>query len=108
MRVVKAVFLAVGSTVVLGGCAIVGSPLPGLLYTDVKYPSYYDGAAEKGPGTKAGQAQAMSILGLIATGDASIDAACRNGGIGNIQTVDTHAMSVLGLFATYTTKVTGE
>jgi hypothetical protein len=82
--------------------------MPGFLYTDLKYPSYYDGAAEKGPGSKSGTSQAVCYLGLVATGDASIDAACRNGGIATIHSVDTHGTSVLGLFATYTTTVTGE
>lgn len=108
MRLAKVAVLAVGCAGLLGGCAVVGSPVPGLWYTDVKYPSYYDGAAEKGPGSKVGSSKATSILGLIATGDASVEAACRNGGIANVHTVDIEAMSLLGLFATFTTRVTGE
>lgn len=89
-------------------CTSTISPLPGLLYTDVKYPSYYDGVEAAGPGPRRGTAQASSILGLIATGDASIEAAAKNGGVKKIQTADTHGMSILGLYATYTTIVTGE
>lgn len=92
----------------LSACTSTISPLPGLLYTDVKYPSYYDGVEAAGPGSRRGEAQATSILGLIATGDASIEAAAKNGGVQRIHTADTHGMSILGLFATYTTIVTGE
>lgn len=90
------------------GCAAVQTPLVGTVYTDVQFPSYYDGVDNGGPGLKKGQAMATSILGIVATGDASVAAAARNGGIKIIHTADTHATSVLGIYATYTTVVTGE
>ena len=100
--------LLVASFALLSGCMIVPSPVPGIWYTDVKYPSYYQGAAEKGPGSKSGMAEAQTILGLIATGDASIDAACKAGGISSINTVDHKGWQVLGVFGKWTTLVTGE
>lgn len=107
----KKFFLGLGlaaAALSFSGCAQTISPLPGLLYTDVKYPSYYDGVEASGPGSKRGTASATSILALIATGDASIEAAAKNGGIKTIRTADTHGTSILGLFSTYTTIVTGE
>jgi hypothetical protein len=92
----------------LSGCAMVASPLPGSIYTSVVYPGYYHGVDNGGPGPKRGEAQATSILGIVATGDASIETAARNGRISKIHTADTHATSVLGIYATYTTVVTGE
>ncbi len=92
----------------LTGCAVVGAPVVGSIYTDVKYPSYYHGVEASGPAMKTGTAQAASILGIVATGDASVAAACRNGGIKKISTIDTHATNILGLYATWTTVVTGE
>jgi hypothetical protein len=88
------------------GCAMVASPLPGSIYTSVKYPSMAGSTA--GPGTKRGEASASSILGIVATGDASIEAATRNGGITKIHTVDAQVKSVMGFYASYTTVVTGE
>lgn len=96
------------SFMVCSGCAIVASPLPGSIYTSVAYPSYYQGVDNGGPGMKKGEAMASSILGIVATGDASIAAAVRNGGITKIHTADTKATSVLGIYASYTTMVTGE
>jgi hypothetical protein len=96
------------SVLVCSGCAMVASPLPGSIYTDVSYPSYYKGVDNVGPGTKRGEAMASSILGIVATGDASVAAAARNGRITKIHTADTKATSVLGIYATYTTVVTGE
>jgi hypothetical protein len=94
--------------VMCAGCAMVASPLPGSIYTSVSYPSYYHGVDNGGPGTKRGEAMASSILGIVATGDASIEAAARNGRITKIHTADTKATSILGVYATYTTVVTGE
>lgn len=92
----------------VAGCAVVGSPLPGSLYTDVQFPSHYHGVDNGPPGMRRGEAMATSILGIVATGDASVAAAARNGGISKIHTADTHVTSVLGLYATYKTVVTGE
>ena len=60
---------------------------------------------EKGP--KTGQAKCLSILGIVATGDCSIDAAAKNGNISEIKSVDVKTFSILGLFSEETTIVTG-
>jgi len=89
---------------VLGGCA---SYLPmGVLYTQVNGPA----GAGGGPAsyTKVGTAQAQSVLGLVATGDASIEAAVKNGNIKTIKYVDWHTENILGIIGTYTTKVYGD
>lgn len=90
------------------GCGVVGTPINGSLYADIKYPSYYAGADKLGPGHKTGKAEAQGVLGIVAMGDASVAAACKAGGIKNIATVDTHATNLLGILQTYTTIVTGE
>jgi predicted nucleic acid-binding protein len=41
-------------------------------------------------------------------GDASVAAACKNGGITKIQTVDEHGTTILGIYSTWTTIVTGQ
>ena len=109
MRLVSTALVLVSSAALLGGCAIgPPSPLYGSLYTNVTYPSHYQGAAPKGPGSKSGSSKATNILGLVATGDASVNAACQDGSITTVHTVDQNATNVLGLWAVYTTEVTGE
>ena len=74
----KKIALVLASAALFAGCQIVPSPVNGIWFTDVKYPGYYDGASERGPGSKSGSAECQTILGLIATGDASIAAAASN------------------------------
>ncbi|MCS7027201.1 MAG: TRL-like family protein [Bacteroidia bacterium] len=58
--------------------------------------------------SKVGVAKATSILGIFATGDASIEAAAKNEGITKIHHVDERAVRVLSLFASYEVYVYGE
>ncbi|HSP97586.1 MAG TPA: TRL-like family protein [Candidatus Dormibacteraeota bacterium] len=80
-------------------------PLPGVIYSNYKFPSI---ASQAGPGRKIGMAQAESYLALVAVGDASVEAACKQSGITKINTVDTKAWTILGIYSTWTTIVTGE
>ena len=50
----------------------------------------------------------MSILGLVAIGDASIDAAKSAGGIAQVASVDHHSFSILGIYGTLCTQVKGQ
>ncbi len=86
------------------GCAMTKAPLTGMFYTGLQSGL----AATPQAGPKWGEACASSILGLIATGDASIEAARRNGGITSISTVDEKVSSILGIYATYCTVVRGK
>lgn len=87
----------------LSGCA---SCFPiGALYTEAKLPV---AAGEPGSFNKTGTAKATSILGLVATGDASIKAAMENGGITRIKYVDYSAKNILGVYGEYTTTVYGD
>ncbi len=88
----------------LSGCA---SFLPqGILYTEVKAPVAV--GMEGVSYSKVGVAKATSVLGLVATGDASIKAAMQNGKITKVKYVDYEAKNVLGLFGEYTTTVYGD
>ena len=57
--------------------------------------------------TKVGKAQAEGII-IVAVGDASIKAACEDGGITRIHHVDTEELNVLGIYARKLTIVYGE
>ena len=98
-----AAFLAVA--LMVSSCAVVRSPVIGGLYTDVKAPLAVTGNSGS---SKVGTAEATSILGLVATGDASIETAAKSAGITKIHHVDEYAYSVLGIFAKYTIFVYGE
>lgn len=88
----------------LGGCAVVASPTTGFLYTRVQGPITTGTGTDT---TKVGRACATNILGLIATGDASIDAAKKAGGITTVASVDHDSTDVLLVYAEYCTVVKG-
>ncbi len=86
----------------LSGCA--GVPLVGGAYTDIQYS---EDATANPIGNRVGEACAVSYLGLVATGDASIEAARRNGGITMISTVDKSHKNILFFYAKNCTIVRG-
>ena len=57
---------------------------------------------------KVGKSQCKSYLGLVTQGDASIEAAKKNGGITKVVSVDWKAKSILGLVGEYECIVYGE
>jgi hypothetical protein len=66
------------------------------------------GQVGAGTGTKTGEACAMSILGAVALGDASLSAAKTAGGITKVAHVDHDNMGVLGIYAETCTIVVGD
>ncbi len=93
------------SLFLLAGCAYSVAPLVGTVYTDVKAPIT---ATDSDSYSKVGTAEATSVLGIVATGDASIEAAMKNGGISKVHHVDYHSTSILGLYAKFVVTVYGE
>lgn len=98
----KLILLTVLFTFILSGCSMFG--LTGAVYTNVTTPITATNN-EKGP--KTGKAKCLSVLGIAATGDCSIDTAAKNGNITEVKSVDVKTFSVLGLFNEQTTIVTG-
>jgi hypothetical protein len=95
------------SMVMFLGCA--GPYTHGFVFSDMKKPACSpDDASGLQVGSKTGTSQMVNYIGWIATGDASIQAAAKNGGIKTVKTVDTHFTTVLGIVNTTTTTVTGE
>jgi PBP1b-binding outer membrane lipoprotein LpoB len=105
MKKVKTLVLVAGLALLLSGCAVVGAPVMGVVYTDVKGPVT---ATSNTGSTKVGVSEATSILGIIATGDASIETAAKSAGITKIHHVDQESMNILGIFAKYKLFVYGE
>tara|TARA_Y100000589_G_C26754448_1_gene467132 strand:- start:140 stop:448 length:309 start_codon:yes stop_codon:yes gene_type:complete len=100
----KLMFIIAGG-ILLSSCAAVQSPLTGELFTDVKAPIV---ATSSDNSSKVGSAQAVSVLGAVAIGDASIDAAAKNAGITKIHHVDAQSTKILSFFARYKVYVYGE
>lgn len=98
---------AVLTALALGCGAAYTPPVPGLLYTGVKGATAVGTASPAGD-LKKGEACAMSILGLVAVGDASIEAAKNAGSISNIAYVDYTGFGILGIYAKYCTVVYGK
>lgn len=101
----KKFFVALCAATCCIGCGVVKSPVSGGLYTDVK-----DGLAvtNNAGSSKVGTAEAKGYLGLIAMGDASIQAAARDAGITRIHHVDYQSKSYIGVYNVYTVIVYGE
>ena len=100
----KKLFVIIGLATMLSSC-VVSAPVTGAIYTKVKAPL---AATSNQAAIKVGTAKASAILGIIATGDASITAAAKSAGITKIHHVDYEALSVLGIFGKYTVYVYGE
>lgn len=92
-------------TLMLTSCAMSTTPVTGFLYTSAKGPGT---VTSNTLGKKVGTSSATSILGIIGTGDASIDAAAKSAGIKKVSHVDYESTGVLGIFAKHTTIVYGE
>lgn len=96
---------ALFTIVLMTSCAQVKAPLTGLLYSDLKTPFAVTGNSGS---TKVGTAEAGSILGLVATGDASIETAAKSAGITKVHHVDEHSSCILGIIGKYKVVVYGE
>lgn len=101
------VALAALTFVFTSGCAAMSTraPVTGFLYSDVKAG---ENATPNSGASKMGKGCATSILGIVATGDASIGTAARSAGITKISYVDGQSTNILGIVATYCTEVYGE
>jgi len=103
-------FVVVSSLMSLAGCASYsnqGTPV-GLLYTGTRAPSTLDRAEVTGAGktgAKSGEACSNGILGLVAWGDSSVDAAKKAGQISSVHSVEYGATGVLGFVYTQTCTV---
>lgn len=105
MKVIKLLAIT-GLATALGGCATAVSPVGnGLLFTSVSGPV---NAANNERASKIGKACATNILGLVASGDASIDTAKQDGSISKVASIDYQSTTVLGLMSQSCTVVKGE
>lgn len=103
MKHIKMLIVAVIVAITMTSCEAVG--LVGAVYTGVTTPA---AVTSNAVGTKVGTAKALSVLGIVACGDAGVNKAAKNGNIQKISHVDVKTFSVLGLFTSYEYFVYGE
>lgn len=98
----KKLLLIAAIATFFAGCAV--SPLPGVIYTDADYGL---DATSNTVGSKVGTTDAISILGIVAIGDASINTAAKQAGISEISHVDYKVKNILGVYQAYEIYVYG-
>ncbi len=87
--------MAAAMIAAFSGCICIGAKLP-VSVGDMSRSS-----------TRVGTAKAQNII-IIAFGDASISAVCKDSGITKIHHVDCQVMNVLGIYSEWETIVYGE
>ncbi|MEG0455750.1 MAG: TRL-like family protein [Bacteroides sp.] len=97
--------MVVSIVALMSSCAVVQSPVSAWVYVKVKGPVAVTGNTGS---SKVGVAKCQGILGLVTTGDASIQTAAKSAGIKKIHHVDYDASSILGIVSTYMVVVYGE
>jgi hypothetical protein len=84
------------------GCA--SMPTTGILYTENQTPQ---SVSSNQAGNRVGEGCITTYLGLVSTGDASVETARRMGGITMITSVDIQTKSILGIWTKYCAIVRG-
>ena len=102
----SAIFASLAVICLLASGCIVRSDVGGSLFLDQQGIVAVTDADTKGD--KTGEAQAMSILGMVGLGDATLTTAMANGGITKATHVDFKSWQVLGIYGTYTVVVYGK
>ncbi len=88
------------------GCA--STEPVGSIYTRVSLPVAVTAESGNVDSLKVGKSECKSILSLVATGDASVAAAAKNGNIKRIHFVDWKAKNILGIIGEYECTVYGD
>jgi hypothetical protein len=92
----------------MGGCGCMVAPFqpPMGIVSVVKAPLSTEGNFNAG--SKSGEASVVSILGIVSTGDCSIDAAVKDGGLSKVNHLDYDYLNILGIYQKATVIAYGE
>ncbi len=109
----KTRFLAAGvfglCALTMTGCLVAPvQPPVGAIYSNYSAPLDYTAHDKPIANLKKGTSESTSILGLVATGDASVSTAAKNGGIAKIHHVDYSYQNIIGVYQKFTVEVWGE
>ena len=101
----KTVFASGLAILLLSGCAI---PLPGSgggsIFTEVTEAVQANNAVEI---SRRGEACSTNILGIVSTGDSTVEKAMRNANVSRVATIDRYFYSILLVYAKACTQVAG-
>lgn len=103
MKQLKISLFAIFALFVMSGCGSIG--MVGAIYHGVTQPV---AVTSNVVGHKVGTATCVSVLGLVAVGDAGVAQAAKDGNITQISHVDVKTTSVLGVFTSQKFFVYGE
>ncbi|MDZ4725598.1 MAG: TRL-like family protein [Leptospira sp.] len=92
------------SGIVTVQCSSTGFGPQGAIFTSTKIGVH----GISNSGAKTGSACTFSILGLVALGDGSVNAAASSGGIMKVNSIDLEGFSILGLFSKQCTVIRGD
>jgi hypothetical protein len=92
-----------GTSLTLPAC--MGNPLRALIFTSWEI---HAGDHPQEIGSKQGKSCVTNILGLIATGTASVSEAAKKAGIRKVTSIDYKETNILRVYGTYCVIVTGE
>jgi hypothetical protein len=90
----------------MGGCIVAPFQPPMGIVSVVKAPLSTEGNFNAG--SKSGEASVVSILGIVSTGDCSIDAAAKDGGLNKVNHLDYDYMNIFGIYQKVTVIAYGE
>ena len=102
-----AMAIAASLLLALGALGCMGAPIVpplGIAYTSIDAPITLRGDF----GSKRGESSVTAYFGLVSTGDASVRAAARNGGISDVKHVDYEFNNLFFFYQRYTTVVFGD
>jgi hypothetical protein len=102
-KTIFTVACALALTLGMTSCGAIG--LVGSVYTGYTEPA---AVTSNVLGTKVGQGSAISVLGVVALGDAGIEQATKKAGIKKVSHVDKKVVSILGLYTKVIYTVYGE
>jgi hypothetical protein len=96
--------LVLAGMILAAGCISTRSDVGGFITLTKSSGQAVDGVVKS---TKVGTAEAKGII-IVAFGDSSVDAACKQAGITKIHYIDYETVNILGLYGTVKTTVYGE
>jgi len=109
MKRVLLLMLAVVICVGAAGCYVTPvKPPPGWIVANFKAPLSADNQEVRIAGAKTGTATVENYLGIISTGDCSLEEATKDVGIKKISYVDYEYFNVLGVYQRFTVIVHGD
>lgn len=106
-RILAAVVFAAAAATMSGCYSAPVKPPVGLIYADISAPLDFD-SSNSAVGSKSGTSEAIGILGLVSTGDASLKTAAKNGGIETITGADYNFTNIIGVYQKFETVAHGE